>query len=129
MKKSDRSQPGCGPRDAPQSLRASTCGPYGTPTAARATPRSSRRRSPGRTATTWSTRLAPAVQGRGLGREPAVALTAHGHDPLGLAEVHATVDEGNAPSLSLLARLGYTRVRDIAGDGGGTTSHLTHRRR
>ncbi|MFF2186908.1 GNAT family N-acetyltransferase [Streptomyces sp. NPDC058155] len=73
--------------------------------------------------------LAPAVQGRGLGRELAVALTAYGHDTLGLAEVHATVDAGNAPSLSLLARLGYTRVRDIPEDGGGTTSHLTHRRR
>ncbi|MFD6992399.1 GNAT family N-acetyltransferase [Streptomyces sp. NPDC059943] len=72
---------------------------------------------------------APAVQGRGLGRELAVALTAYGHDTLGLAEVHATVDAGNAPSLSLLARLGYTRVRDIPEDGGGTTSHLTHRRR
>ncbi|MFD5892938.1 GNAT family N-acetyltransferase [Streptomyces sp. NPDC060366] len=72
---------------------------------------------------------APAVQGRGLGRELAVALTAYGHDTLGLAEVHATVDAGNAPSLSLLARLGYTRVRDIPENGGGTTSHLTHRRR
>ncbi|WP_239065085.1 GNAT family N-acetyltransferase [Streptomyces sp. S4.7] len=71
---------------------------------------------------------APDGQGRGLGREPAVALTAYGHDTLGPAEVHATVDAGNAPSLSLLVRLGYTCVRDIAEDGDGTR-HLTHRRR
>lgn len=73
--------------------------------------------------------LAPAVQGRGLGRELAAALTAYGHDALALAEVHATVDALNAPSLSLLARLGYTHVRDVPEDGGGITSHLTHRRR
>ncbi|WP_405793486.1 GNAT family N-acetyltransferase [Streptomyces sp. NBC_01506] len=73
--------------------------------------------------------LAPDLQGQGLGRELAVALTAYGHDTLALAEVHATVDARNAPSLALLARLGYTRVRDIAEDGGGVTRHLTHRRR
>ncbi|MFC8074210.1 GNAT family N-acetyltransferase [Streptomyces sp. NPDC057307] len=73
--------------------------------------------------------LAPAVRGRGLGRELAAALTAYGHDTLGLAEVHATVDPANAPSLSLLAGLGYTRVRNVPGDDGGSTSLLTHRRR
>ncbi|WP_229700734.1 GNAT family N-acetyltransferase [Streptomyces camponoticapitis] len=73
--------------------------------------------------------LTPAVQGLGLGRELAAALTAYGHDTLGLAEVHATVDARNAPSLSLLAGLGYTRVRDMPQEDGGTTSHLTHRRR
>lgn len=74
--------------------------------------------------------LAPAVQGRGLGRELAVALTAYGHDTLGLAEVHATVDARNTPSLALLARLGYVHVRDVPEeDGGAATSLLTHRRR
>ncbi|MFD3923855.1 GNAT family N-acetyltransferase [Streptomyces sp. NPDC058595] len=69
---------------------------------------------------------APAPAGRG----PAVALTAYGHDTLGPGEVHATVDAGNAPSLSLLTRLGYTHVRDIPENSrGGGTSRLTHRRR
>lgn len=74
--------------------------------------------------------LAPAVQGRGLGRELAVALTSYGHDTLGLTEVHATVDPANIPSLSLLAAIGYAHVRDVPEDGGGgATRHLTHRRR
>ncbi|MET9551643.1 GNAT family N-acetyltransferase [Streptomyces sp. NPDC006645] len=73
--------------------------------------------------------LAPAAWGRGLGRELAAVLTAYGHDTLALAEVHATVDPANAPSLALLAGLGYVHVRDVPEDGGGRTSQLTHRRR
>ncbi|WP_405499550.1 GNAT family N-acetyltransferase [Streptomyces niveus] len=73
--------------------------------------------------------LAPAARGRGLGRELAVALTAYGHNTLALAEVHATVDPANAPSLALLTGLGYVHVRDVPEDGGGSTRLLTHRRR
>lgn len=73
--------------------------------------------------------LSPAVRGQGLGRELAEALTSYGHDTLGLAEVHATVDVLNTPSLSLLAGIGYGHVRDVPEDGGGATRHLTHRRR
>ena len=70
--------------------------------------------------------LDPTVWGRGLGTELAAALTAYGHGPLGLAEVHATVAPGNAGSLALLHRLGYEALEDIDADG-ELTRHLVHR--
>ncbi|ASY32181.1 MULTISPECIES: GNAT family N-acetyltransferase [Streptomyces] len=69
--------------------------------------------------------LAPRHQHRGLGTEVAAALTAYGHETLGLAEVHATVDSHNAPSLALLERLGYARRREVKEDDGHVTCLLT----
>lgn len=69
--------------------------------------------------------LAPEHQRQGLGTEVARALTAYGHGELALPEVHATVDSANAASLSLLERLGYRRVRDVAEEDGRTTCLLT----
>ncbi|MEU7580248.1 GNAT family N-acetyltransferase [Streptomyces sp. NPDC041068] len=65
--------------------------------------------------------------GLGLGTELARLLTSYGHETLGLAEVHATVDSENAPSLSVLKRLGYTQTREIPEDTGRTTLQLTSR--
>lgn len=70
--------------------------------------------------------LDPLVWGRGLGGELAKALTAYGHDELGLHEVHATVDPANEASLRLLAGLGYVLLDDIDDDG-SITRHLVHR--
>ncbi|MDT0421278.1 GNAT family N-acetyltransferase [Streptomyces evansiae] len=69
--------------------------------------------------------LAPRHQHRGLGTEVAAALTAYGHETLGLTEVHATVDSHNAPSLTLLERLGYARRREVKEDDGRVTCLLT----
>lgn len=70
--------------------------------------------------------LDPTAWGRGLGTELAAALTEYGHGPLGLAEVHATVDPANTGSLALLHRLGYEALEDIDEDG-ELTRHLVHR--
>lgn len=67
-------------------------------------------------------------QGLGLGTELARLLTAYGHETLGLAEVHATVDAENAPSLSVLERLGYTQSRAVPEEGGTITLQMTSRR-
>ncbi|QES44494.1 N-acetyltransferase [Streptomyces venezuelae] len=72
--------------------------------------------------------LARDAWGHGLGTELAELLTAYGHETLGLAEVHATVDAGNAPSLSVLARLGYVQAREIPEEDGRITLHLVSRR-
>ncbi|MEV0258924.1 GNAT family N-acetyltransferase [Streptomyces sp. NPDC050732] len=66
--------------------------------------------------------------GLGLGTELAGLLTSYGHETLGLAEVHATVDAENAPSLSVLKRLGYTQSRTVPEEGGTVTLQLTSRR-
>lgn len=65
--------------------------------------------------------------GLGLGTELARLLTAYGHETLGLAEVHATVDSENTASLAVLARLGYVRAREIPEGDGRVTLHLTSR--
>ncbi|MGA4845963.1 GNAT family N-acetyltransferase [Streptomyces sp. G5(2025)] len=65
--------------------------------------------------------------GLGLGTELARLLTSYGHESLGLAEVHATVDSENTASLSVLKRLGYTQGRAIPEDNGRTTLLLTSR--
>lgn len=69
--------------------------------------------------------LAPGAWGRGLGRELAAALTAHGFDRLGLPQVHATVAAENHASLRVLEHVGYRHVRDLTEDDGGLTRVLT----
>ncbi|MDI3418229.1 GNAT family N-acetyltransferase [Streptomyces luteolus] len=69
--------------------------------------------------------LHPDTWGRGLGRELAGAIVAHGFGTLGLAEVHATVAAPNEASLALLHRLGFVHVRDLSEDDGSTTRLLT----
>ncbi|MFI1227536.1 MULTISPECIES: GNAT family N-acetyltransferase [unclassified Streptomyces] len=71
--------------------------------------------------------LAPTAWGSGLGTELAQAIVAHGFGALGLTEVHATVAAENQASLTLLDRIGFEHVRDIAEDDGSTTRVLTRR--
>ncbi|WP_326695998.1 GNAT family N-acetyltransferase [Streptomyces sp. NBC_01754] len=71
--------------------------------------------------------LAPEVWGSGLGREVAEALVAHGFDARGLTEVYATVAAPNSASLTLLDRIGFEHIRDIAEEDGGTTRVLMRR--
>lgn len=84
--------------------------------------------SPGERIDGWEVvyALDPSVWGRGLGTELVVALTAYGHETLGLDELHATVDPANSASLALLERLGYELLDDIDEDG-ELTRHLVHR--
>ncbi|MFD4023315.1 GNAT family N-acetyltransferase [Streptomyces sp. NPDC058576] len=72
--------------------------------------------------------LAPSAWGCGLGTELALAVVAHGFGALGLAEVHATVAAANEASLTLLNRIGFEHMRDIAEDDGSTTRVLTRHR-
>ncbi|MGW7440968.1 GNAT family N-acetyltransferase [Streptomyces sp. NPDC054849] len=72
--------------------------------------------------------LAPEAWGSGFGTEIAEAIVAYGFATLGLTEVHATVAALNAASLALLARIGFTHVRDAQEDDGSTTRVLTRRR-
>ncbi|MEU6992655.1 GNAT family N-acetyltransferase [Streptomyces sp. NPDC046465] len=65
--------------------------------------------------------------GLGLGTELARLLTSYAHETLGLAEVHATVDSENAPSLSVLKRLGFTQTREVTEESGAVTLQLTSR--
>lgn len=71
--------------------------------------------------------LAPEAWGSGLGTEVAEAIVAYGFDALGLTEVHATVAAPNSASLTLLDRIGFEHIRDIAEDDGSTTRVLTRR--
>ena len=74
--------------------------------------------------------LARAEWGNGLGSELAAVVTRFGCDELGLDRIYATVDDRNARSLQLLARLGYREVgvrreedavvRIVAYDNAGT---------
>ncbi|MGW1270625.1 GNAT family N-acetyltransferase [Streptomyces sp. NPDC002491] len=69
--------------------------------------------------------LAPAAWGFGLGAEMAEAIVAYGFDALGLTAVHATVAAPNQASLTLLSRIGFEHVRDVAEDDGSTTRVLS----
>ncbi|MFI2645500.1 GNAT family N-acetyltransferase [Streptomyces sp. NPDC018610] len=71
--------------------------------------------------------LAPSAWGSGLGTELAEALISYGFGPLGLTEVHATVAAPNEASLGVLARLGFTHLRDIPEDDGEITRVLVRR--
>ncbi|GAA1619999.1 hypothetical protein GCM10009789_87050 [Kribbella sancticallisti] len=57
----------------------------------------------------------------------AEAIVAYGFDTLGLTEVYATVAAPNSASLTLLGKIGFERVRDIAEDDGSTTRMLARR--
>ena len=52
--------------------------------------------------------LAPGSWGRGYATEAARAVVEHALGPLGLPEVLAEVDEGNAASVAVVKRLGMT---------------------
>lgn len=71
--------------------------------------------------------LAPEAWGSGLGKEVAEAIVAHGFRALGLTEVYATVAAPNSASLTLLDRIGFEHVRDMAEDDGSTTRVLRRR--
>ena len=59
--------------------------------------------------------LAPGSWGRGYATEAARAVLAHALGPLGLPEVLAKVDEGNAASIAVIERLGMTRFDVVPG--------------
>ena len=53
--------------------------------------------------------------GRGYATEAAGACIRHGFDELGLARIVADVDPANIPSVRVLEKLGFERVRDAEG--------------
>lgn len=57
-----------------------------------------------------------ALQNRGYGREAAAAVLAEAHRA-GFGQVWATVREWNLPSLQVLARVGFERVRVVDDNG------------
>jgi len=59
--------------------------------------------------------LAPGTRGRGYATEAARAVVEHALGPLGLPEVVAEVDEGNAASVKVIERLGMTRFDVVPG--------------
>ncbi|GIH81092.1 GNAT family N-acetyltransferase [Planobispora longispora] len=59
--------------------------------------------------------LAPAVWGRGYATEAARAVVDHALGPLGLPEVLAEIDEGNAASVAVVVRLGMTPFAVVPG--------------
>jgi [ribosomal protein S5]-alanine N-acetyltransferase len=59
--------------------------------------------------------LAPGSWGKGYATEAARAVVEHALGPLGLPEVLAEVDEGNAASLAVIERLGMTRFDVVPG--------------
>jgi [ribosomal protein S5]-alanine N-acetyltransferase len=69
--------------------------------------------------------LAPGSWGRGYATEAARAVVEHALGPLGLAEVLAEVDEGNAASVAVVKRLGMTAF----GVGPGVLGPMTRYRR
>jgi [ribosomal protein S5]-alanine N-acetyltransferase len=62
--------------------------------------------------------LAPDVWGRGYATEATRAVVEHALGPLGLPEVLAEVDEGNAASVAVIERLGMTRFDVVPGELG-----------
>ena len=59
--------------------------------------------------------LAPGAWGHGYATEAARAIVEYGLGPLGLPEVLAEVDEGNAASLAVVKRLGMTAYAVVPG--------------
>jgi len=59
--------------------------------------------------------LEPAFWGKGYATEAAAAVLEHALGPLGLPEVLAEVDEGNAASVAVVERLGMSRFDVVAG--------------
>jgi RimJ/RimL family protein N-acetyltransferase len=67
--------------------------------------------------------LAPASWGRGYATEAARAVVEHALGPLGLPEVLAEVDEGNAASVAVVDRLGMTQFAVVPGVLGPITRY------
>ncbi|MGH3255772.1 MAG: GNAT family N-acetyltransferase [Streptosporangiaceae bacterium] len=59
--------------------------------------------------------VAPGSWGQGYATEAARAVVEHALGPLGLPEVLAEVDEGNAPSIRVIERLGMTPFEVVPG--------------
>ena len=67
--------------------------------------------------------LAPAAWGHGYATEAARAVMEHGLGPLGLPEVLAEVDEGNAASAAVVKRLGMAAYDVVPGVLGPMTRY------
>jgi len=67
--------------------------------------------------------LAPGSWGRGYATEAARAVVEHALGPLGLPEVLAEVDEGNAASVAVIKRLGMTPFAAVPGVLGPMTRY------
>jgi len=67
--------------------------------------------------------LAPGAWGHGYATEAARAVMEHGLGPLGLPEVLAEVDEGNAASVAVVKRLGMTPYAVVPGVLGPMTRY------
>ncbi|MEU7896999.1 GNAT family N-acetyltransferase [Nonomuraea sp. NPDC049152] len=71
--------------------------------------------------------LAPAAWGKGYATEAARAVVEHALGPLGLPEVLAEVDEGNAASVAVVERLGMTAFESVPGLLGPMTRYRRKR--
>jgi len=69
--------------------------------------------------------LAPGAWGHGYATEAARAVLEYGLGPLGLPEVLAEVDEGNAASVAVVKRLGMTPYAVVPGVLGPMTRYRT----
>ena len=69
--------------------------------------------------------LAPAAWGHGYATEAARAVVEYALGPLGLPEVLAEVDEGNAASVAVVKRLGMTPYAVVPGVLGPMTRYRT----
>ena len=69
--------------------------------------------------------LAPGAWGHGYATEAARAVVEYGLGPLGLPEVLAEVDEGNAASVAVVKRLGMTPYAVVPGLLGSMTRYRT----
>ena len=69
--------------------------------------------------------LAPAAWGHGYATEAARAVVEYAFGPLGLPEVLAEVDEGNAASVAVVKRLGMTPYAVVPGLLGPMTRYRT----
>ena len=69
--------------------------------------------------------LAPGAWGHGYATEAARAVMEYGFGPLGLPEVLAEVDEGNAASVAVVKRLGMTPYAVVPGLLGPMTRYRT----
>lgn len=67
----------------------------------------------GRSLPEFGYRLAPASRGQGLATEAARAAIEDAFDRLGMSEIHAFAEPGNAASLRVLEKLGLSYLRDI----------------